>query len=291
MDAHLAVAAALVDRNELGQVNTTFHRLEQILHANGFARVYQVLLRLEKVRVHGALHEFDNLFAALREARKLIEDTPQTALQHSINAAAARWHLEVGETAQARELIDTLPAGSAAHTILSARLDLATGRPDAVKDRFEVAPPTMMRDQLTAKLLMARAAVESGEDPAGSVRAAVELAAPEGNVRAFLDEGTTVTRLARAAAQSLGTEAGTMLSVALGSPAPSRAQRRPTAVLTDRELTILRYLPTRLTNDEIARECLLSVNTVKAHLKSIYTKLGTTSRAQSIDRARLLGLL
>jgi LuxR family maltose regulon positive regulatory protein len=110
-------------------------------------------------------------------------------------------------------------------------------------------------------------------------------------VRAFLDEGAAVTRIARAAAHALGTEAGTMLSVALGSPAPSRGPRRPTAVLTDRELTILRYLPTRLTNDEIARECLLSVNTVKAHLKSIYAKLGTSSRAQSIDRARLLGLL
>jgi LuxR family maltose regulon positive regulatory protein len=291
VDAHLALAAALVDRNELGRANTTFQRLEEILKANGFARVYQVLLRLEKVRVHGALHDFDAVFDALREARKLVEDTPQAALQHSIDAAAARWHLEVGESAQARELIGTLPSGGAAHTILRARLDLATGRLHAVKDRFAVAPPTTMRDQLTADLLMARAAVASGEDPAGMVRAAVELAAPEGNVRAFLDEGAAVTRIARAAAHALGTEAGTMLSVALGSPAPSRGPRRPTAVLTDRELTILRYLPTRLTNDEIARECLLSVNTVKAHLKSIYAKLGTSSRAQSIDRARLLGLL
>ncbi len=58
---------------------------------------------------------------------------------------------------------------------------------------------------------------------------AVGLAAPEHLVRVFLDEGPAVTRLARAAAESLGTESGTSLSVALGSPpppAPRPASRR-----------------------------------------------------------------
>ena len=36
-------------------------------------------------------------------------------------------------------------------------------------------------------------------------------------------------------------------------------------ILTDRELLVLRFLPSHLTNAEIARECFLSVNTVKAH--------------------------
>ena len=54
---------------------------------------------------------------------------------------------------------------------------------------------------------------------------------------------------------------------------------------------MLRYLPSHLTNAEIARECLMSVNTVKAHLKNIYAKLGVSSRAATVERARLLGLL
>ena len=111
-------------------------------------------------------------------------------------------------------------------------------------------------------------------------------------VRAFPDEGPAVTRLARAAAGSLGTEAGTALSVALGSPPPSRAApRQPAVILTGRELLVLRFLPSHLTNAEIARECTMSVNTVKAHLKNTYAKLGVSTRAETVERARLLGLL
>ena len=35
----------------------------------------------------------------------------------------------------------------------------------------------------------------------------------------------------------------------------------------------------------------MSVNTVKGHLKNVYAKLGVSSRAATVDRARLLGLL
>ena len=53
---------------------------------------------------------------------------------------------------------------------------------------------------------------------------------------------------------------------------------------------MLRYLPTMMTNAEIASELYVSVNTVKAHLKRIYRKLGVVSRRQAA-RARALGLL
>ena len=149
-----------------------------------------------------------------------------------------------------------------------------------------------MRDRLAGELLLARAAIESGEDADGHVTAAAGLAAPERLVRVFLDEGPAVTRLARAAAAALGTESGTSLAVALGSPPPSRAaHRQPAVILTDRELLMLRFLPSHLTNAEIARECFMSVNTVKAHLKNIYAKLGVSTRAETVERARLLDLL
>lgn len=61
--------------------------------------------------------------------------------------------------------------------------------------------------------------------------------------------------------------------------------------LTDREVTVLRYLPSLLTSPEIAAELFVSVNTVKAHLKSIYGKLAVSSRRQAVLRARELGLL
>jgi LuxR family maltose regulon positive regulatory protein len=172
------------------------------------------------------------------------------------------------------------------------RDDLACGRVDAVRARLGRAGPATKRDRLAGELLLARAAIESGDDAGGHVRLAAGLAAPERLVRVFLDEGAAVTRLARAAAESLGTGSGTCLSVALGSPARSRGPaRQPAAILTDRELSVLRFLPSRLTNAGIAGECRMSVNTVKTHLKSIYAKLGVSSRAETVERARLLGLL
>jgi LuxR family maltose regulon positive regulatory protein len=61
--------------------------------------------------------------------------------------------------------------------------------------------------------------------------------------------------------------------------------------LTDRELTVLRYLPTMMSNSEIAAEMYFSVNTVKTHLKNIYRKLGTSGRSATARRARELNLL
>ena len=167
VDAHLALAGALIDRNELADVIATFRRLDQIIQANPFTRVYQVLLQLEKVRVAAALNDFDDVFATVREAGKLIDHGPRSALRCIVDAVAARWHLEAGETRQAEELIAALPEGSPAHTLLQARLDLACGRFGAVKARLGRASPATMRDRLTSELLLARAAIDSGDDAGG----------------------------------------------------------------------------------------------------------------------------
>ena len=292
IDAHLAQAGVRIDRNELADATAAFRLLEEVIRANPFALVYQVLVRLEKARVAAALDDWDEVFATVREAGKLIDHLPRSALRCLIDAAAARWHLDVGQARQAEDLIATLPAGGPAHTLLRVRLDLACGRFDAVRARLGRANPGTMRDQLAGELLLARAALESGGDPGGHMTAAARLAAPEHLVRVFFDEGPAVTRLARAAAESLGTESGISLSVALGSPPPSRGTPRQSAViLTERELLMLRFLPSHLSNAEIARECLMSVNTVKGHLKNIYAKLGVSTRAETVERARLLGLL
>ena len=54
---------------------------------------------------------------------------------------------------------------------------------------------------------------------------------------------------------------------------------------------MLRYLPTLLSNQEIAGELFVSVNTVKTHLKSIYRKLGVSDRREAVRLARDLRLV
>jgi LuxR family maltose regulon positive regulatory protein len=61
--------------------------------------------------------------------------------------------------------------------------------------------------------------------------------------------------------------------------------------LTDRELQILSYMPSRLSKNEIAELCFVSVNTVKTHMAHIYRKLGVTDRDAAVAAARELGLL
>jgi LuxR family transcriptional regulator, maltose regulon positive regulatory protein len=61
--------------------------------------------------------------------------------------------------------------------------------------------------------------------------------------------------------------------------------------LSDRERAVLRYLPTMMSNVEIAGELFVTSNTVKTHLKSIYRKLGVARRRDAVERARALQLL
>jgi LuxR family maltose regulon positive regulatory protein len=61
--------------------------------------------------------------------------------------------------------------------------------------------------------------------------------------------------------------------------------------LSDREIEILGLIAEGLTNPEIASRLFLSPNTVKAHTRNIYGKLGVHNRTQAVTKSRSLGLL
>ena len=61
--------------------------------------------------------------------------------------------------------------------------------------------------------------------------------------------------------------------------------------LTERERVVLEYLPSMMSNAEIAQQMLISVNTVKTHLKAVYRKLGVERRRDAVVRARQLEML
>jgi LuxR family transcriptional regulator, maltose regulon positive regulatory protein len=79
------------------------------------------------------------------------------------------------------------------------------------------------------------------------------------------------------------------LERSLGQPSQRPALFGET--LTDRELAVMRLLPTTLTHREIGRSLFISLNTVKSHIRSIYMKLTVSSRDEAVIKAQELGLL
>jgi LuxR family maltose regulon positive regulatory protein len=61
--------------------------------------------------------------------------------------------------------------------------------------------------------------------------------------------------------------------------------------LSERELEVLQLIAEGLTNQEVASRLVLTLNTVKAHTRNIYGKLGVNRRTQAVATARSLGLL
>jgi LuxR family maltose regulon positive regulatory protein len=122
----------------------------------------------------------------------------------------------------------------------------------------------------------------------------LRMAEPDGYRRVFTRAGQPLRDLLLDHLDS-GTAYWTTVDSLIGAmgtpvrpPAPPPAVSEP---LTDRELTVLRYLQSILSNGEIAAEMTVSVNTVKTHVRSIYRKLDTNHRREAVRRARELHLL
>jgi LuxR family maltose regulon positive regulatory protein len=148
-----------------------------------------------------------------------------------------------------------------------------------------------MRTVVTVLVLQSVACQERGDVPAALVplQRAVTLGEREGFVRVFADEGPRLTTLLRA----LPKQAGVRRLLAALSPTPGKpAQAGGTLErLSERELDVIRLLATDLDGPGIARELVVSLNTVRTHTKSIYAKLSVNNRRSAVRRAKDLHLL
>lgn len=130
---------------------------------------------------------------------------------------------------------------------------------------------------------------------------AVELAEPDGWVRVFVDAAAALGELmGELAARQPGSgyirhllATAAASGVDVGRAAEDRRRPRPELVdpLSDRELDVLRLLRSDLDGPAIARELVVSLNTVRTHTKHIYTKFGVNNRRSAISKAHQLGLL
>ena len=122
---------------------------------------------------------------------------------------------------------------------------------------------------------------------------ALSLAETDGFIRIFIDEGRPMSALLQEAVK-IGTASNYVLQLlgAFGknevkTPVPQLLNEP----LTERELEVLRLFGTYLKGPEIARELMVSLNTLRTHTKNIYSKLGVNDRQAAVRRAEELELL
>ena len=135
---------------------------------------------------------------------------------------------------------------------------------------------------------------------------AVCLAEPGGYIRSFVDEGLPMQALlSRLRKQQCTAEPTPYLDMLLAAfPQQSKAQERqskPTGEhtktqplldpLSERELEVLQLMARGASNQQIAQELVIVVDTVKRHVSHIFAKLGVNNRVQAVRQAQELSLL
>ena len=121
----------------------------------------------------------------------------------------------------------------------------------------------------------------------------LEFAEPEGYLRLFIDEGQPMVELLDIA-QKRGIHQDyidkilfEIKHVTTGKSESGKLIGSPAAeTLSEREIEVLRLLKTNLTSVEIAAELFISANTVRTHIKSIYSKLDVHNRAEAVETAK-----
>ena len=259
-----------------------------------------------------ALRQWDLAFEHFQECVRISLDY---GLRHTIrgsDAKTAHMHLSHGDLAAAQAWASRyrpdadLPGGvREAEEIMLARVCIASGDPDSA---LQMLAPLVEAAELEERLMaviecriLEALALQLRGDPVEALEKmsrALRLAAPEGYVRRFLDEGQGVETLLHAATAhgiepaftgrllaQLGVDNDATDTIGAGK---SNHLIEP---LSDREEAVLRLLSAGLNAPEIADELYVAASTVRSHLKSIYRKLDVHSRDQAISRARELNLV
>jgi LuxR family transcriptional regulator, maltose regulon positive regulatory protein len=320
--AHVGLAEVLYERDELAAALDHATRgvtlCRQLAFTPPLAAGLAILARIGQAHGDAAA-----AIAAIGEAG-LVELSPQVvALFNPVPSQRARLLLAQGDVTAASQWAKA--AGLSPEDepdyprepayLLLARLLLAQDRPGPALTLLQRLLATASSQGRVGNVIEIQAlralALAAHGDHAGALGAlaeAVTLACPQGYVRVFADEGAPMrallTRLSaaqkdqRAPARDIDPDYLAGLLRACGQAGAAPPSRRAAAAipgmaepLTDREAEVLRLLAAGRSNQRIAHELVVALDTVKKHVTHVLGKLGAANRTEAVARARQLGLI
>jgi LuxR family maltose regulon positive regulatory protein len=322
---HVGLAEVLYEQDELADALDHATRgvalCRQLAFTQSLATGLAILSRIRQAQGDAA-----GALDAIGEARR-IEISPEVvALLNPVPAWRAGLLLARGEVAEAARWANDHGLGVTdepsypreGEYLLLARVLLADQEPDRALMLIERLHAQAVAEGRTGSVIELGAvralALEAQGDHAASLTALAEvlvLAGPEGYARVFVDHGAPMARLlGRLAAADRArrvTLAGAVppdyldrLARAFrpgGAHAAPRTDRDTAGVealvepLSVRELEVLGLLAAGKSNQQIADELFVVLDTVKKHVGHILDKLSAANRTQAVARARVLGLL
>ncbi len=274
------------------------------------------------VHVHASLllariqHARGQTEPAQDRLRALAARTHRTSWLREVLAWQARFSLDAGDLDAVRrwhtthaQHTDSVPRmQQEQEALIVARLQIAEGDSEAALKlleqwRRDTQAHGRTRSELECLCLqaLAHAAQADTQRAHKTLVRALTLAQPSGLRRVFLDEGQHMALLLQAVIPDLKKRLlatyATLLLKAFASTRSIQMLSAPTLSspllepLSPQEQRVLRLLAAGLSNPEIARELVVSTNTIKTQIKSIYRKLNVNTREEAREAARELNLL
>jgi LuxR family transcriptional regulator, maltose regulon positive regulatory protein len=297
--AYMSLGWVLIDRGLSTEGEQWLDRADAILTDAPEPAARVALRQVQGMYAFGR-GRFGDALAAFRDTERLAQ---QLRASHFLAAVARPWQLRaqlrLGDTQAVRAAL-TGAGDSADWCNIAAHLCLADndarGAADAVAPVLAGTAFAVHVNIVIESLILdaiARKALGETEAARLSVERVLALTEPQGRVwmvltvpgvRALL-EAHPMHRTAH------GGHLKTLLDHLAGIEPAAPTQAELLDPLSERELAVLRLLPTNLSAGEIGNELFLSVHTVKTHMRKLYAKLDAHARAEAVQRGRALGLL
>lgn len=315
----------LYDINDLDGARNQFQRFHEVI-ANGALHDYLISAYVAMSRIHDADGYPEKALQVLEEAESIAHMSDWPRLLRRIGCERVRRAIVSGDLDSARSIASRVPKievelpdswipfsectdddriGEIRLAIYDDQINkaMAALQTEIARARNQ----KRVRRRIRLHILEAIGNELGGRlaGAAAAMREALSLAFPGGFLRMFLDEGPVAIDLihaehqrcqrAGAASDTFAGFVARLVEIAGDDHAKSQIltgeEFQPLEALSAREEATLKLLAKGLSNREIANTIHVSENTVKFHLKNVYSKLGVKNRLQAINAARKLRLL